>query len=210
MIDLRPRRLVRSAWWLVRFEVSLYVSLARWVARRPDHGDGATPYGYARLVSPVICLWIFASAAEIPLVHVLLPWEGLRLALLVLGVWGLAWMVGLLASMHVYPHLVTDQGIRVRSGPSFAVFVPWSAVTAAAKIDRDLPSTIRTIQIDESGTGTDAAVPVSGRVNVTLTLRDPMTVPTREGERSVDSVSLWVDEPRELVALARQRVSAPR
>ena len=82
----------RTARFLVDLEVTVWVSLARWVTRRPDVPAGARPVGYSRLVTPVLCLWIFASAAEIPLVHVLVPWEWLRLSLLVVGVWGVLWL----------------------------------------------------------------------------------------------------------------------
>jgi hypothetical protein len=92
--------------------VRLYVALARWVARRPDVPAGAVPHGYDRTVTPVMWLWIFASAAELPLVHVLIPWEAVRITALVLGAWSLVWMVGLLASLKVYPHLLTGWSRR--------------------------------------------------------------------------------------------------
>ena len=87
MIDLRPapgtagpRWRPRWFWWWARhavvFEVRLYVSLVRWITRRADlGGPGDTAFPYARMITPVMWLWIFASAAEIPLVHVLVPWR---------------------------------------------------------------------------------------------------------------------------------------
>ncbi|MGH1564224.1 hypothetical protein [Mumia sp. DW29H23] len=211
MADLRPRTLARQVWWLVVLEKNLYVSLARWLVRRPDRGGpGATPYGYARMVTPMMGLWIFASAAEVPLIHVLVPWEGIRLTLLVLGVWGLVWMIGFLASLHVYPHLVTDEGIRIRNSALVDLVVPWDVVATAGMHDHDFPSTIRTLQVVESDEGVEAAVTVSGRVNVTLELRAPFALATREGERLVDRISLWVDEPRDLVSRVRRRsVTSP-
>ena len=71
----------------LRFEVRIWVSLARWVARRPDVPGGAEAHGYAQGVTPVIALWIFASAVEIPVVHLVVPWAPVRLVLLVVGVW---------------------------------------------------------------------------------------------------------------------------
>ena len=70
-------RWLRWAWgWVVfavRFEVALYVALTRWLLRRPDVPAGATPWGYARLVTPVLWLWIFGSATEVVVVHVITP-----------------------------------------------------------------------------------------------------------------------------------------
>ena len=71
----RLRSWGRLAWRALRLEVTLYWALLRWVTRRSSVPAGTTPVGYARLTAPVMALWIFASALEVPLVHVLVPWE---------------------------------------------------------------------------------------------------------------------------------------
>ncbi len=43
--------------------------------------------------------FIFVSVLELVVVHLLLPWETVRLIADVLSIWGLVWMVGFLASM---------------------------------------------------------------------------------------------------------------
>ena len=69
------RRLLTTAWRPVRFELRIYAALARWIGRRPAVPGGTVPFGYGRGVVPVLWLWVFASAAEIPVVRVLLPWH---------------------------------------------------------------------------------------------------------------------------------------
>ena len=67
------------------YELSLYRSLVRWLARRPDVPRGATPIGYSRLMAPMLWLWIFGSTVEVIVVEVVLrhldqPWaDALRL-----------------------------------------------------------------------------------------------------------------------------------
>ena len=86
MTDLRPRAALSLVRRGVMFELRLYRSLLRWFARRPAvPGGDVEPFTYAKTVTPVMWLWIFASAAELPLVHVLIPWEAVRIALLVVG-----------------------------------------------------------------------------------------------------------------------------
>lgn len=200
------------AWgWVVlavRFEVALYVALTRWLVRRPDVPAGATPWGYARLVSPVLWLWIFGSATEVVVVHVITPWAGVRLALLVIGIWGLVWMLGLLASYRVYPHLADTTGIRVRLGKHADVGVPWSAIESAAAVKRDLRSTIRTFQPRETSSGPDLQIGVSGRTNVTLRLSVPIVVEVKGEPLEVTAVSFHADDPRPLVAAVRSRLVA--
>ena len=199
-----------SRWWgllvhAVVFEVRLYRSLARWVARRPVVPPDARAATYHRSNAPVMWLWIFASAAELPLVHVLVPWEAPRLALLVLGVWGLVWMIGFLAATVVHPHLLDHEGIEVRSGAAHRIALPWSAVVSVATRREDLASTIWQLQPVEGTAGTDLNVG-GGEVNVHLTLREPTVVETARGPIEVVEVSFFADEPREVVAAVRERL----
>ena len=210
MPDLSVRRLAGLARHAVVFEVRLYRSLFRWVVRRPDHGGpDDEPFGYARTVTPVMWLWIFASAAELPLVHLLVPWEWLRITLLVVGVWGLVWMVGLLASLYVYPHLLGKDRIRVRYGASHSISLPWTSVATLTHRHDDLDSTVWTLQPRETEDGTELRVGVSGQVNVHARLREPATVATAKGDLRIVELSFFADDPRALIARGRDLAGLP-
>lgn len=209
MADLTLKRLWGLARHAVVFELRLYRSLLRWLARRPDLGGPSDePVGYARTVTPVMWLWILASAAELPLVHLLVPWHGVRIALLVVGVWGLVWMVGLLASLYVYPHLLGRDRLRVRYGASHDIELPWDAVASVSTKHQDLDSTVWTLQPDETEEGTHLRVGVSGQVNVHARLHRPTTVSTAKGDLEIVQLSFFADDPREVVARARTRLGA--
>ena len=209
MADPTLRRLWGLARHAVVFELRLYRSLARWLARRPDHGGpDDQPVGYARTVTPVMWLWILASAAELPLVHVLVPWHGVRIALLVVGVWGLVWMVGLLASLSVYPHLLGPERLRVRYGASHDISLPWDAVASVSSKQEDLDSTVWTLQPQETDEGTQLRVGTSGKVNVHLRLRRPTVVSTAKGDLEVVRLSFFADEPRDVATRVRERLAA--
>jgi len=187
----------------IRYELSLYVSLVRWIARRKSIPAGSTPYTYHRMVTPVMWLWIFASAAEVPAVHFLIPWEGVRLALLAVSVWGLVWMVGLLASLNVYPHLLDEDGLRIRRGAQVDLRVPWAAIGEVKVDERDLPSTIKGLQPRDTERGTDLQVATSGRTNVSVSLTHPVSVPTPKGPLEITAIAFWADDPREVARIAR-------
>lgn len=191
-------------------EVAIYACLGRWVLRRPAVRSGEEPVGYAKAVTPVLCLWIFASAAEIPLLHVLLPWHAARVVSIVLGAWGLVWMLGLLASYRVRPHLLDAHGLRVRNGPRVDVHVRWADVAEVRVDRRDLPTSVRSIQPRQTEAGTDLQVAVSGQVNVCVETRTPVTVRTPAGPVTVAAVSFFVDEPREAVSRIREHLARVR
>ncbi|SHM87219.1 hypothetical protein [Cryptosporangium aurantiacum] len=189
----------------VLFELRIYRSLLRWIFRRPDvRGDGVEPFGYAQLVTPVLCLWIFGSATETVVLHFLLPWEGIRLVADILGIWGLLWMLGFLAGMRAYPHLLTPPALRVRHGGNVDLVLPWDAVESVTAVRKELPSSLKTLR----ETDDELHVAVNNETNVRVALRRPTVVRTPKGEREVVAVSFFADDPRALVARAKEHLAA--
>ena len=194
----------------VTWEVMVCRSLARWVARRPaGAGPGVQTFGYARSVTPLFWVFIVVSAIEVPVAHVLLPWHWAQVASLALGVWGLFWMLGLLAAQHVHPHLVDGRGLRVRSGGHVDVDLPWSVVRSVTRHRRDLPSS-RTVQLgtaSPSGAGAVLSLPSSSETRVDVRLAGPTEVRLPKGPVVVTEVRLHVDDPAAFVAAVRAHLT---
>lgn len=198
------RRLLRLA---VTFEAGIWRSLARWVRRRPDVPAGADVFPYASAASPVLWTFIVLSAVEIPLVDWLLPWPSLRIALLVVGVYGLLWMLGLLAAMHVYPHTVDDAGLRARSGFSTDVRVPWDEI-AAVRVRRRSVEGSRSVVVAEEGGRRAVSLAVVASTQVDVELRTPLVLPlARTGGRPVTELRLAADDPAALVRRLRAGIA---
>ena len=121
--------LVRRA---VAFEVNLYRSLFRWVTRRPDVPPGAAVFPYVGAIATLLWAFVIVSAIELVAVHLLLPWETIRLVADLLGLWGLVWMLGLTANLNVHPHLVDGPGVHIRYGHSTDIVVPLDAIAGVA------------------------------------------------------------------------------
>lgn len=187
-------------------ELALYGQLVRWITRRPDVPEGATPVPYARLATPVVWLFIFGSTVEVVALDLILSrWlTFLRIPFLVLGVWGLVWMLGLMASYRMRPHLLTATDLHVRNMARTHVVVPLDSITQVRVADVD-ESSIRSVRVVDDS----LLVLVSGRTNLQLALAEGTTLETPHGELTPASVGLWVDEPREVAELLRRRRSAP-
>lgn len=183
-------------------EVAVWRGLLRWVLRRPDVPPGAEPIGYSRLVMPVLWLWIVACAVEVVVVDLII-WESWRLPLLVVGVWGVLWMLGMAGSYRTRPHLLTGDTFVLRGGLRTTITVPLDAVATVAAREEDMPGSIRSIAVVDDL----VQVGVSGRTNLQLTLTAPATLQTSSGPVTVTRVGAWVDEPREVAARLRQGVS---
>jgi len=197
-------RLLSPVRWLVTMEIGIWRSLFLLVTRRvAGQGEGVRPVPYAKEIAPVIGAFIFVSVLELPLVHLLIPWDAVRLVVLVLSVWGVLWMVGLLASMKVFPHLIENERLRVRHGTTVDVALPWEAVAEVRARRGSVPTQAR-VHVD----GTAASVPVLKRTNVAVVLHGPVTLALPDGPREVTEVRLFADEPRAFVAAARERLPA--
>lgn len=193
--------------WLVRLEIGIWRSLILLVARRvPGQRPGVQLFSYVRAVAPIMGAFIFVSALELPVVHLLLPWETVRLIADVLSIWGLLWMVGFLASMKVFPHLVDAQGLRVRYGTSTDIHIPWDAIASVTSRRGSMPSG-RTVQVERSADGTVVSVAVLKQTKVAVVLREPTTVELPEGMEEITELRFYADDPRALVAAAREQLT---
>lgn len=202
-----PRRLGHLLVFVVRYEIRIWISLARWVTRRPAVAADEEAFGYTGLIAGLLGLWIFASALEIPLFHVITPWEPVRSALLVISAWGLLWMLGYYGSLKVYPHAVGPAGIQVRYSATVRGSVPWDAVGSVAVHRRD--GLARAIDLDPDDP-TLLAIPVGHETNVRILLTSPVEVATLSRTFRPERLDVYVDDPQAFVAACRSRVAAAR
>jgi hypothetical protein len=187
---------------VLQLERTVWISLGRWLRRRPAVPPEATPFSYVGVVAPTLWIWIGVSAVEIPVLHLVIPWQAARIVLVLAGAWGLVWMVGYAASLHVYPHLVTPDEVHIRNRRSLDVGLPYPAVASAVPTVRATSSS-RSVQLDTTAAGTDLVVPVSNQTNVRLALHAPVVVTTPRGGFGVSGVRLWVDDPAGFVEQVR-------
>ncbi|MEV4757538.1 hypothetical protein AB0J86_20835 [Micromonospora sp. NPDC049559] len=210
-VDAAPRpSLARRA---MAYESAMWSSFFRWVLRRPgtDQPD-AEPFSYLGVVRPILIMFIVLSAVEIPIfdliVSHLVPWRPARWIVLALGVYGLVWMLGLLAMLQLHPHLLDDDGIRVRNGATLDVRIAWADVEAVHKRYRSLPSS-KGVQLERDDDGLVVNLGVGSQTSVDVTLRWPtrLALPSGPSEPTT-RVRLYVDDPDAFVAAARRRLSA--
>ncbi|WP_018348695.1 hypothetical protein [Longispora albida] len=193
-------RLARRA---IRFELLMWRSLYRWwIVRRPYGTEhGGEPFSYATALTPIMWAFIGVSAAEIPAVHLLLPWQGVRVAMLIIGVYGLTWMIGLLASLKTHPHIVDGEGMRLRYGGSVDITIPWTAVEKIGTRMRSVEKS-RSVQLD----GERLDLVISSQTNVDVTLREPVEVRLPKGPAVITELRFYADDNSALVARARELI----
>jgi len=193
----RPTALLRKA---IAYESGIWRSLWKWALRRPARlGPDATAVPYAAAAAPPIWVFIAITAIEIPILHLLLPTLTWRLIALALGAWGVLWMIGLLASMYVHPHVVDPAGIRIRSGLSVDLHIPADAIEDVRPYRKTLAKS-NTVQYEVTEHDAVAYVAVSSQTNIELLLRRPIEVHIpKVGTELISSVRCFADNPTAMI-----------
>lgn len=186
-----------------RFELLLWESVVRWVTRRPVVPDGGRGFTYHRHELPVLIAFAGLGIVEIAVVHWLLPWPVARIIALVLGVMGVLWVLGFLASLSTRPHHVTDTAVTVRVDARSAIRIDRSricnAVTGLAHASED------GVHVAPTSSGSVASVVRHGQTNLTLALSPAALVNVPgHGDLRVGRLSFWVDDPEGLRRYVRE------
>lgn len=184
---------------LIAAEARTLASLARWIARRPHVPADATAIGYARGTLGVPAALAVAALIELVAVHVLVPWPAVRIALDLLGLYGLVVILGMLAGRIVRPHLLTADALVLRSGPHVCARVPLDAVAAVRRDRRLSPTYPEFVEGPDATPELALAGPDGTCLTLVLDRPVPATAPTypwrRPTPRDVSEIRLHVDDP---------------
>ena len=197
-----PTRRLRwplATYWMrraVMLEVWGYLSILRFFLRRRRVPAGAAAFSYHQLVMPLLVVFIVVSAIELVVVDVLVRrWPSVRIAMLVLGIWGLVWMFGMLFGFLTRPHAVGPDGIRVRSGAELDLALPWDRIESVARHKRTNQDKQPPVTTDEHGRRV-FHLRMQNETNIEIRLLEPVTVRRPHGPEAVTKVDLYADQPQ--------------
>lgn len=203
-------RIVAILWRALKVELLLYASTVRAALRRPAIPPGAQGFGYHRETLSILLVFAALSAVELVVVDLIVHrWPAVRWPLLILGIWGVLWMVGLICNHLVRPHTVGPEGIRVRNGLDLDLALPWEVVDHVAL--RTVTVEPKTPAITTESRGAALSIRVSEATNVEIALVEPTVIrlPGRApkgGRHEVAVVRLWADDPEGLLAAVRRHI----
>jgi hypothetical protein len=214
MSATRLRWVLSLARRAVVYELALWRSLYRWIVLHlpAGVGPGDKAFSYAGVVMPILGVFIGLSTLEVPILDLILrhtvPWERVRHIAVGLGIWGVLWMIGLLASLRVHPHVLGDAGLRIRNAHSVDVTVPWSAIAEVRHRYRSLPSS-RAVQLEPTDSGLVVNISTGSQTSVDVILREPTSLRLPKGPTEpARELRFYADDPNALVARAREHLTA--
>lgn len=204
-VRARPTSLLaKAAVW----EAGVWRSLASWIRRRPiGVGPDDAAFGYAAAAAPALWVFVAVSAVEIPLLHFLIPWPTVQVIFLLLGAWGLLWMLGLVASFYVHPHVITGAGVRIRSSIGIDLDLSWEDIEFVALHRRTLPSS-KTVALDHDARGAIAHVVVSDMTNLEIEFRAPLVLDlSKTNGEPIAALRFFADDAPAFLAEVRRRIA---
>jgi hypothetical protein len=183
------RTLARRAWIM---ELGVYQSIYRLVFRRPRVPAGASAFRYHSPVMTLLLIFIVLSAVEIPILDLIVHrWAWVRIPLLILGIWGVTWMLGLLFGYLTRPHAVGPDGIRVRQGAELDLDLPWDVVQS---VERSAHRVDKAPAVVDEPEGRTFAARIANETNVLIRLEHPLDVRLPQGRDRIEAVRLWTDD----------------
>lgn len=208
-------KLSNLAYRALIMELRVYESLGRFIARKPKIAPEATGFRYHRPVLTILIIFIVLSAIEIPIIDMIVHhWLPVRIGFLILGIWGLTWMLGLLFAYFTLPHTVGPQGITVREGLELEVFIPW-ADFASIRLHHTIaptgdPDNKPQRVFDEDGERI-CAVRIGNETNLEITFEALTTIKLpglhpKGGTHEVAKIRFWADDPEALLDAVRAEV----
>ncbi|MGF0252920.1 hypothetical protein ACQR3V_03045 [Rhodococcus erythropolis] len=166
--------------------------------RRDGGSSDTATFGYARGTMSIPVAFVAASVIEAVVIHFLVPWQWLRVVLLVATVLSLIAIGGWLAGRVVHPHLVSARTVVFRSGTGIRVEVDRSRISRASMVRR-FGETANAIVDDRlvlpGPDGTVVDVDFDQPLSVTLPKRLSKASPT-----TIGGLRLHVDQPGEFCA----------
>jgi hypothetical protein len=190
---------MRLVTFVIRYEIRLWIALFRWILRRPvPLPPGTVRFHYSGAVTMILAVLLAVSAIEIPILHLMLPWPVVRGISVVVGCSGLFWMVGLLATMRVHPHLVGPDGLRIRNSITLDLPLAWSDVASVRARPRSMPPGGQT-QVEDGV----LSLGMASGTTVDVVLARPLVVPVKKtrGE-PVTQIRFHADDADGLIAAA--------
>ena len=174
---------------------------------RRDVAEGEQPIAYS---GPLVVMMVALTAADgivAVLLHRLLP-PGVRNAALVLGVIGLVWLMGFVASLICYPHVVSAGRLRLRFSVFHDLTVPAAAIRSAGTTARD-PDTQKSAERFDD----EVVLAVGGRANVVVDLDATgffSLSPRIDDAGTLRRVTFYADQPTQVRDLLRSVAKATR
>ncbi len=183
----------------VRMELDGWRSLYLLARRQTVAPAGARVFSYYLEMRTILFVFIGLSAVEIPIFDVVLSrWPAIRWPILILGIWGFLFMVGVYAGLKAHPHFVIQELLVVHSGPNFKVTIPKSQIYAAF-VDERTFETSKGFQIDDVEGQTRVNLVTMSQTNISLELKSPVIVTKGTRNYEVSRLDFFADDPRGLV-----------
>lgn len=193
----RVRALIARA---AAMEKVIYASIGRAITRRPAVPLRGKGFRYFTPVLTILWIFIILSAVELVVIDLIVhQWLVVRVVCLVIGIWGLVWMIGLLCGYFMRPHTVGPDGIEIRNGLDLNVRISWDDVhSVAIKKHTYEPKTPKIIT---DGDREALVIGILNETNIEIVLEKPTTITLpgmypKGGEHSVKTARLWADDPR--------------
>lgn len=183
-------------------ELRAYHDLLLALRKRRLVPEGAAAFGYAKGSYSIPIALIIASMIEMAALHFIIPWQWLRVVLILVNIWGILFVLGLIAGRTVHPHVITDGEFHVNWGRSPILRTPVANIKSAT-------SSVNFLHHQPHMDGGRLFLCSFQSPNVLIEFNEPVSadppVARKENPKEfrASSIHLFADDPDRLVAAVK-------
>ncbi len=178
-----------------RREAAAWRSIFRFILRRPRVPQGAVGFGNDKPIRGILVTFVVLCVIEVPIVDLMVhPWPAIRIPLLIVGISGALFMIGMLCGYVTRPHSVGPHGIRVRSGGEVDLDLPWDVVASVARRNRSVQSQ-KAFTVQGEGDEQILNCLTQDQTQIDIELEGPTRLRLPPGDVVVTEVRISVDDP---------------
>lgn len=204
LADSLPRTLAH----VIAIEIKVWHCLWLWASRRKKLGVNEFSYHRRSTVGPLLLVVFITTPVEILLFELLLPWDWLKILLVIAAVYALLWVLAFYASLIVLPHRLGARALLIQNGFMARAELPYDqieSIAAQRKRPPDGSEGLKSVAKENA-----AYLTVGGRTDVSVRLKTPGSV---EGflrsTPPVQTIHLAADDPERLVNELKARLALP-
>ncbi|WJZ03912.1 hypothetical protein [Corynebacterium freiburgense] len=194
--EILPRPILK----LAKHELDMWRLISFLVRRKINVPDGAITFRYGSEQRAVFIALLIVSIVEIAVVEVIVPWNTVRIIVIVLSIYGAIWLVLFFLSFRINPHYLHDGHLVLRVGLLAKIRIELKDIASISAIHRTWEN--KFLSVSDG----NAVIKHGSDTNVQIRLREPILGLGDTASCFSNSVYCAVDDPKMFTSTVKTRM----
>lgn len=185
---------------LAKHELDMWRIISFLVRRKKNVPDGAVTFRYGSEQRAVFIALFIVSIVEIVVVEVIVPWNTVRMIVIVLSIYGAIWLVLFFLSFRINPHYLDDSHLVLRVGLLAEIRIELKNIASISAMHRTWEN--KFLSLSDG----NAVIKHGSDTNIQIQLCEPISGVGDTASCFSNSVYCAVDDPKMFTSTVKTRI----